>query len=206
MTDTKMTPSEIADLVESAILAAIFGDRVEPVTFAQPLAFTVGKGEAAIALDFASLPVASIARAVRRGIQEDLNNAKASFKDNAEGGKAAVLSKADDYRNADFRRTVGERGATQATAESVAREALGVMIANAKKANPKYSLTKEDKAKALAAIMGQNGKTYAAEAERRNKANAAAAESILNIEGATGLAALGITLPGEDKPEDKSAE
>lgn len=181
-----------------------------------PLTVTVGKEKLkdgkdnpdCVRVTFDSLPDAAIIHAMKRGLQEDLNNARSS------GGaetpeserKANILRVADKYRAADFTATRGERGPTDSVevmAAKIGREDFArILDALLESKDPDVAAaakaTKSDKAaraKALSAYMETEKDRLHKEAAAAIERSKKQAESLTAKTGADILASLQIGLP-----------
>lgn len=175
----------------------------EAVTIATmfPLTINGGKGDNKWSVSFESLPDASLAHAVMRGLQEDLNNAGAGLGDDPAKAAERREAVATKYRNADFTRASGERGpvdTVEGVAAQIARETLNAMIkaANEREAAQKLPVTKyskDQKAAMLAALIKRDGDDFTKRAKARLDERKAAAGRIIEKSGDDILASLGIT-------------
>lgn len=135
-------------------------------------------------VDFESLPEASKAFVIRYGITQYVADGAAGATNDAEFVEG-IDTRITKLREADFSRTAGEPGATddpEVLATAIAREEIGARIKAQKEKDPSFTLTKEQRAKAVEALRARDAERLVKEAAKRindRKANASTAADFL---------------------------
>lgn len=181
--------------------------------FPMKLIFNIGPKAEGVTheITLESLPPASIAKLVEHGAKQMIGDAKASLNDDESAAREALDRVAQKLRDADFSRASGERGPTDSVEVlmgQIAREEFASLLSAAKASDnadvkaAANAMTKEAKAKAIAALIERDGKRLRAEAQRRIDSRKALAQGVINKSGADVLAALGFAPADDETTED----